>query len=150
MSKLGPLFYGVQHSLRGQETKSSAQKTSKGLFLSGPTAAATPSNRFLGPFAGAGVCLCSLATNRQVTAMAQPTVTANFHQTLDVHLILAAQITFELIFLDMITHAGDLSIRQILHPGIRVNPGRSKSFQRPCAANAKNISQTNFNALIAR
>jgi len=41
--------------------------------------------------------VCALATNRQITTVAQATVATKVHQTFDVHLHFAAQVTFDFV-----------------------------------------------------
>ena len=57
----------------------------------------------------------TLTTNRQVTTVAQATVATKVHQTLDVHLRVATQVTFDgVVFVDILTDFQDFSIRKFV------------------------------------
>lgn len=59
--------------------------------------------------------------------MAQASVTANFDQPLDVQLHFTAEIALHLVILhDVITQEANFGVCQILHPGIRTDPGISE------------------------
>src|SRR5688572_9278537 len=45
-------------------------------------------------FTSAGICMCALSTNRQRTAMTQPSIASDIHQSLDVHLDSLPQVAF--------------------------------------------------------
>ena len=55
------------------------------------------SNCFLAALACAGVVLCALSADGEAIAVTDAAIAADIHQTLDVELDLAAQITFDLV-----------------------------------------------------
>jgi hypothetical protein len=65
------------------------------LFLGCSAAATTTGNGAFRSLAGTGICAGILTAQRQVSAMAQATITADFDQAFDVHLNFTAQITFD-------------------------------------------------------
>src|SRR5262245_43107490 len=70
--------------------------------------------------ARAGVRARALPAHRQVAAVPHPPVTADFHQPLDVHGDLLAQISFNAaLFFDHATDLPDVFLRQILDPDVR-------------------------------
>jgi len=120
------------------------------LFL-GTTPSTTTSHSFLGTFAGTGIGASSLTARRQIPAVAQTTIAANFDQALDVELNLTPQITFDHETLaNVIAQKVHLGIRQILDPSIGVHFGRRQDLMRPGEAYSIDICQTNFNPLVTR
>ena len=82
------------------------------------------SNSFLAALAGAGVVLGALTTNRETVAVTDAAIATDVHQSLDVHLHLAAQVTFHFVFVtDDFTNGCCLGIGPILHAGILVHTG---------------------------
>ena len=69
-------------------------------------------------FARTGIGLGTLTTNRQLSAMTDAAVAANFHQTLDVQLNITAQIAFYFNLVDFLTNRIYLLFRQILNTDI--------------------------------
>ncbi len=83
--------------------------------------------------------------------MPQTAVAADLHQTLDVHLSLAAQVAFHRqVIDDVVTQRSDLGVGQLAHTSIRTDLGRLQNFLRSFQADAINIGQANFNALVTR
>ena len=82
--------------------------------------------------------------------MAQTTVAADFAQTLDVHSGLAAQVTFDqVVMLDCITQLSFLLFSQVLNTDVRVNASDFQNLGSTSRADAVDISQRNFNTLLA-
>ena len=80
------------------------------------------SNSFLATFAGASVVLGALTTHGETIAVTDATIATDVHQSLDVHLDLAAQVTFHFVFVtDDFTHCGCLGIGPILDAGVLVD-----------------------------
>jgi hypothetical protein len=83
--------------------------------------------------------------------MPQPAVAADFDQPLDIHLHLTAQIAFHFISLrDEVTHNVDFTFRQVFHPDIGINFGRSQNNPGTARTDPKQIAQSYLNPLISR
>src|SRR5262245_22485460 len=107
-------------------------------------------HRPLGSTARAGIGAGALTTHREVTAMAHTAIAANFNEPLNVHIDLATQVTFDLIFtVDELAQAVDLFFGQVPHPGIRVNAGALQDFTARSEADPKNVRQRNLHAFVA-
>ena len=82
------------------------------------------SNSFLASLAGTCVVLGALTTHGETVAVTDATIATDVHQSLDVHLHLAAQVTFYLVFVtDHLTHSCCLGIGPILNAGVLVDTG---------------------------
>jgi len=78
-------------------------------------------------------------------------VAADFHQALNVHGYLAAEITFDLVILiNEFSQTADFIFSQITNPGIGINPRLGQHRGSPAAANAINIAERYFNPLFPR
>src|SRR5574340_161122 len=89
--------------------------------------------------------------NREVAAVSQAAVAADFDQAFDVHLHFTAQIALNLIVLRNVL-ANQVYIRfgQIFNPDFRVDLGPRQDRMCPRRADPINIGQSSFNPLIAR
>ena len=99
----------------------------------------------------ARIVLGALTTNRQTFAVTQATVAANIHQSLDVELNLRAQHAFGFVLPgDDVTDIGRFRFRPILDLFVDVNASFNQDFGGVGPANAKNVSQGDFAALVVR
>src|SRR5210317_919892 len=72
--------------------------------------------------AGSGICLGFLSTHRQSSPVAQTTIAAEVHESLDVHRHFATQITLNLTFtVNNLTDLGYFILSQIIRAGVVVN-----------------------------
>src|SRR5687767_3699476 len=99
----------------------------------------------------AGVRLGPLTAHRQVAPMAQAAPAADFHQPLDVHRDLLAEVSFDapLLFDD----AADLAhivFREVLHADVGADARFRQDVVRALAPDPVDISQPDFDALGAR
>ena len=82
--------------------------------------------------------------------MADTPITAQIHQSLDIHRYLASQITFN----DEVgyrgTQIGDLGFSQILDPGIRSDARCAANLLRARVSNSENSRQCNHDVLVYR
>src|SRR5688572_28792544 len=100
---------------------------------------------------GARVGLRALAPHREVAAVAQPAVAADFHQALDVHGDLLAKVSFDApLLFDHPADLPDVVFRQILHADVRADPGLLEDGVRPDAPDAVDVGEPDFDALGAR
>ena len=83
--------------------------------------------------------------------MSQATITTQIHQSLDVELNFASQITFNLHRLvDDCPDFADIAVREAVGPRVRINATLVQNFLGDGAANAVDIGQGDNNPLIAR
>jgi len=81
----------------------------------------------------------------------EATVAANVHQTLDVELNLRAQNAFGLMFSgDDSTDFTGFSLSPVLHFLVDIDASFGEDFNRIAPANAENVSQGDFAALVVR
>ena len=80
--------------------------------------------------------------------MTHAAIAADLAEALDVQSGLTAQIALDDIVVDHVTELLLLGVSQILHAGVRVDPGLFQDVLRALAANAIDIGQADFNALI--
>ena len=121
--------------------------TGSGLFLC-TTAAATTGNRLLRTL-GTRVRASPLTMHRQVAAMAQAPIAANFHQPLNVHLNFATEITLYLIRTsNKLTQRIQLRFAQVFDADIGINVRRLENRARTWT-NQRN-SSANFNPLLRK
>src|SRR4051812_42631888 len=103
------------------------------------------------PLAGAGVGAGALAVHRQPAAMTHAAIASDFHQSLDVHRDLLAEIAFHAPLL--FDHAADLAhvvFGQILDAKVAADAGFLKDQVRADPPDAEDVSETDFNPLGAR
>src|SRR4030095_11177746 len=89
--------------------------------------------------------------DRQVAAVPEPSIAADFHQPLDVHRDLLAQIAFHAA--DLFDHTADLAdvvFGEILDANVRTDAGRTEDVARPLSADAVDIREPDLDALGAR
>ena len=80
------------------------------------------SNSFLAALAGAGIVLGALTAHGETIAVTDAAIATDVHQSLDVHLDLATQVTLYLIFVtDDLTNSCCLGIGPILNAGVLVD-----------------------------
>ncbi|EJY56878.1 polysaccharide deacetylase [Alicyclobacillus hesperidum URH17-3-68] len=92
-----------------------------------------------------------MTTNWQATAMANTTITADFRQTLDIQRDFTTEIALNLMgALNLVTQTYDFFFREVLHSTVRINASRRQNLISGRPADAKNIGQSDFDALVAR
>src|SRR5579875_2446655 len=106
-------------------------------------------DRLLWPTARARIRAGALSAYRQIAAMAQAAIAANFDQPLDVHIDFAAQVALNFIFaINHLTQTVDLFFSQIPYPRIRVNMRFRQDFAAGRQPNSVDIAQRNFHTLL--
>src|SRR5438876_2082263 len=93
----------------------------------------------------------ALAPDGQRSPVTAAAVAADFHEPLDVHRDLLAEIAFHAALL--FDHAADLPhivLGEILHANVGADPGFGQDLPRAIAADAVDVGQPNFDALGAR
>src|SRR6266849_5514025 len=92
----------------------------------------------------------ALAAHRQTPAVPYPPVAPDFHQALDVHGDVLAEIAFHssLLFYDA-ADLPDVVLRQILHAEVGTDPCVLEDLVRTDAPDAENVRQTDLHALRA-
>src|SRR6267378_6023232 len=90
----------------------------------------------------------ALAAHRQTPAVPYPPVAPDFHQALDVHGDILAEIAFHapLLFYDA-ADLPDVVFRQILHAEVGTDPCVLEDLVRTDARGAVNVRQTDLHAL---
>jgi hypothetical protein len=101
-------------------------------------------------FAGTCVRACALTAHGQPTAMAESTVAANVHQSLDVHGCLAAQIAFDSELSDLISDFLEITIGQVFNLFGICNATGFADFASAGATDTKNGGQANLGMLLRR
>src|SRR6185503_4351105 len=98
-----------------------------------------------------GVGLGPLPAHRQRAAVAQPAVAADFHQPLDVHRDLLAEIALDAaLVLDHLADLADVVLGEILDPEVGADPGVLEDRVRPHPADAVDVGEPDLDALGAR
>src|SRR3954452_21012457 len=106
-----------------------------------------PPRTLLGPCIGMG----ALAPDRQTPPVSNAPVAPDVHQALDIHGDFGAKRAFDLDrALDHLAKPGNLIVRQIADPGVRVDPGLAQDAAAGGTADAKDVGQRDLNALLAR
>ncbi len=83
--------------------------------------------------------------------MAQPAITTNVHQTLDIHRDFPPEVALYTHFLiNNFADAINLIIGQVAHAGVGVNIGSSQDPLAGMEPDSKNVGQCRFDPLIAR
>src|SRR5262249_15522325 len=95
------------------------QAVRRSLFLGRATTTATPRNSLAQTAPRAGICPRPLTAHRQVTAMPQPPIAANFRKSLDVQLNFAAEVAFGRQLADFLAQFLDFILAQVLDASIR-------------------------------
>src|SRR5579859_2097142 len=102
-------------------------------------------------FAGTRVGISPLAAHRETAAVAHAAVRSHLDVALDVHRDLFAQIAFHgAFFFEDGTDAIDLVFRQVADLFVELDPRAMEQGTGPAAANAVDVSQTNFGSLFGR
>ena len=92
-----------------------------------------------------------LPAHRQTLAMTQATVAANVHQALDVELNFRAQCAFSFVLgSDDVTNLSGFRFAPVLHLFVDINASFGEDFSRVAPADAENVSQGDFAALVVR
>ena len=83
--------------------------------------------------------------------MAQALVATDLHLAADVRLHLTAQVTFDLeVVVDPVAQLDELLVNEVLHAGVRVDPGGRESLLRAGPTNSEDVGQCDLDALLAR
>src|SRR5690606_3090859 len=105
----------------------------------------------LGALAGAGVGLGALSADGHATAVPQTLVVADLDLAADVGGHLAAQVALDgEVRLDVVTQRDELLVRRVLHAEVRAHAGRGERLLRAGAADAVDVRESHFHALLAR
>jgi hypothetical protein len=100
-------------------------------------------------FTGSGIGMSALTANGKTPAMSQSPVTAKVHEALDIHRDLGPQITFHLqMGIYDLPDRIYLDIAQIVTLGVPVDRGRLQNFACRRSADAINIGESDFDALV--
>ena len=98
---------------------------------------------------GTAVSTGTLATNREALTMAESAVAGDVEQTLDAHLYLGTQLTFNLEFVvDDVTDGGELIIVPFMHFLVHVDRGLIQDVAGGRVADPIDVGQTNLSPLI--
>src|SRR5579872_2121326 len=101
-------------------------------------------------FARAGVGMGALSANRQVAAMTEPAIGADFDETLDVHRNFLAQIAFDqTLGLDDRTDAVNFFFAEVLNLLHRFDLGFVENARRARMPDAINVGQRDVDVLLA-
>src|SRR5690348_4487332 len=101
------------------------------------------------PLAGARIGMSPLTAHRQSLAMTQSAIASEVHQALDVLLHLAAQVAFDLVVgVEHVTNPHLLLGREVIGLGRRIDLGRVENPDRGGAADAVDVGQRDFHALV--
>src|SRR6267142_2280894 len=102
-------------------------------------------------FARARVGVCPLAAYRQAAAVPNAAVGAHLDVTLDIHRDFLAQIAFHGAFLfEDRAHLVDFILGQVADLLVELDPRAVEQGTRTAAADAINVSQTDFRSLLWR
>src|SRR6476661_1261638 len=97
--------------------------------------------------AGARVGARPLAVHGQAAAVAHAAIAADFHQPLDVHRDLLAEIAFDAaLLLDDAADLPHVVLGEVLHADIAADPGFLENQVRAHAPDAEDVGETDFNA----
>ena len=82
--------------------------------------------------------------------MTHAAIAADFHKTLDIEGNLTAEVALHLqVVLDIVSQLRNLGLGQVLDAGVRVDAGLAEDFIGSGSADAKDIGQPNFDALLS-
>src|SRR3954467_7929595 len=99
----------------------------------------------------AGVRLRPLAAHRQIPPMPQPAIAADFHQPLDVHRDLLAEITLDApLLLDHPADLPDVVFGEILDSDVGADRRGAQDVVRALPADAVNVGEPDLDALRSR
>ena len=83
--------------------------------------------------------------------MAQATIAADLHQSLDVLRSFATQVTLDrVVCIDVVTQLDDLFLGEIAHARVGINAGLLADLLCAGQTDTVDVSQTNLHALVAR
>src|SRR5206468_7211483 len=93
----------------------------------------------------------ALTANRETTAMTNPAIAANVHQTLDVHRDLGTQRALDaIVLLDRLTQPVGVGIVQVAHPLVRTDARCLQDLARCRAPDAEDVGQSDLEFLLTR
>jgi len=107
---------------------------------------------FARAFAGAGVGLGALPAHGQAPQVTDAAIAFDALKTLEVHADLAAEIAFDDVFafLNGMDDLRELLLAQVLGADVRVDVGAGQDIFGIAGADAINVAQSDFDALIGR
>src|SRR6056297_2139480 len=101
--------------------------------------------------AGAGIGVGALAAHGQVAAMAQAAIAAEIHQPLDVHLHLAAQVTFDRqVGVDMFADRQNFGVGEFVDPAALVDAHGVADLAGGRLSDSVNIGQSDGHPFVGR
>src|SRR5215203_354050 len=105
----------------------------------------------LGALAGARVGLGALSADGQALAVPATLIAADLDLAADVCLDLATEVTLDLVVgFDGVAELDQLVVAQVLHSGVRVDPGRGEDLLGAGTADAVDVGECDLDALVAR
>src|SRR5690606_8408373 len=107
-------------------------------------------DRLARTLAGTGVGLGALTANREAATVAQATVATQVHQTLDLHVDFAAQVTLGGELGDFATQQFDLLVAEIFDFRCRIDTGSCTDVLRSSATDTVDIGQRDNSVLVIR
>ena len=112
--------------------------------------AADDADRLAGAFAGAGVGLGALAADGKAAQVPDAAIAFDGLKAFEVHADFAAEIAFDGVFavLNSVNDLGELGFREILGADARIDVGSSEDIFRVAGADAVNVTQRDFDALV--
>src|ERR1700742_1070693 len=133
--------------LLGGSVEPLATASGCGLLLAGLLLA---SHGLLLALAGTGVGLRPLTVHGQAPAVPDPLIAADLDLAPDVRLDFPAQVALDAVGrVDPVAQANQILFGQLVHPGVRADPGRLKRLSGPGPADAVNVSERDLHPLIA-
>ena len=95
--------------------------------------------------------MSALSTNWKTTAVTNPAIAADVHESLDVHRDLGAQRTFDAeVLFDRLTKLVGISVGEIANTLLGVHASRLQNPSRQRAADAENVGETDLDLLFTR
>ena len=98
-----------------------------------------------------GIGLGTLTTNGQALSVTNATVASNFNKTLDIKLYAGAKVAFyHNILVNVFSESRFISLGEVRYAGVGVDSGSLEDVVGGLTADAVDIGQTDFNALLTR
>ncbi len=97
------------------------------------------------------ICTCALSTYRKTPAMSKTPVTADVHQSLDIHLYFRTQLPLDkVLVLNEAPYAPGLLLRPVVRMHIVLDADTIKNFESTRTSDPENRGQGNFSAFMRR
>src|SRR5690606_17310953 len=101
--------------------------------------------------AGAGIRVSALTADGEAAAVPDALVATDLDLAANVALDLAAEVTFDLVVgLDPVAELDQLRVAEILDAEVRADAGALERLERACPADAEDVREGDFQALVAR